>query len=754
MPLNVENLPNATGGVYRGTPMKLKDNCCNEIDCSDDERTKNFFLAITNHHHTCFRRLLGQRVDIANIRDTKNNYSALNFALYCSNSYALTYFLQKGLFENSDINWDVCNYLHNNYANTVECMEVLAEFKMISEEQINEFLSHATLMPDKLMLEFLKRGFLLSLKSPVFFVKVVEPNVLSELFDSFIKVDEYKDITIDYSNFYKNHFEAGITIATQMEIIEAIGSRRANKKLFGHPVINIFLDFKWRELSRLFHLNFWLYIFFVCSCVPYILLKLHNSEDWINIFCFFTALGVIYLMVRECLQLAMDYKQYLWDPWNYMEWAMIGLVIALCVNHTFDKYTLNWMCSLTILLLSSELLQMLAYMPTLSLALRMHMFQMVMKSFLKNFVFYSLFVAAFGLCFYIMIGLNGEPKESGLNGFNSTVNVILKCTALMIGELDASEMEFHDTFSIVLFLAFIYVVTIVLFNLINGTAISDVLEIEKDAKINEALQRLKFLAAMDLHYKAWQKLHFLNDNCIVRNSQRLILDKVKIYTNTGEATAFFRFPTTQDETHHAPNTLTRGLSQEATDSRTNIDSAEDVVELDPQETEAFIHHQTQHATTDGTSDNDEVGVEVEEIVDNDNEETVGESEPPASPAETETFTHDQTHRILNTITSKLRDVAKPFRTCINNGNADDFIEIELETFKRDRHNIGPGFFVCDPIVLDDRTTQCVKDIAKKSQNMKDDREQARNKMRMVIEETLALFYLRTRNGSLPNIEWN
>ncbi|XP_059225902.1 transient receptor potential cation channel protein painless [Stomoxys calcitrans] len=450
----------------------MVDDCCYP---DESWRNKEFFLAIQNHDNRCFDRLFNH-VDIQIVTQPvlNENYSAPRFALYCSNVYALQKLLATGLFQETHIK--LCDALFNindKYSKTADCIQVLANLQKISEEDVTAFVKAIEFVPEKFLLELLKKGLFLPIKSPEFVVTKVRPTVLSELFDSLIDMNENRFMSIDYSTFDKKKaVKDGITIATQMEIIEAIASRETHQQLLAHPIIQLFLDLKWRELSRLFYLNFCLYIFFVCSCVSYILCKLHEYEIWTGFFCALTVFGMIYLIVRECLHLGIDYKQYLRDLRNYMAWIMIILLIVLVLSKHSDN--LNWKCSLTILLLLTELLQMFAYLPTLPWALHIHMFWMVMKSFMKNFLFYSLFVGAFGLCFYIMIGLNGEPKEN-LNGFNSTVNVVLKTTAMMIGELDTSSMKFNDPFTIALFLGFIFVVTIVLYNLINGSAIHDIL---------------------------------------------------------------------------------------------------------------------------------------------------------------------------------------------------------------------------------------------------------------------------------------
>uniref|UniRef100_A0A1I8NP18 Ion transport domain-containing protein n=1 Tax=Stomoxys calcitrans TaxID=35570 RepID=A0A1I8NP18_STOCA len=501
--------------------------CCTRGDCCMGEKNEKFFLAIKNHHKKCFDRLLEEGANY--IEAGYSNIRPLVYALICINSYALRILLAKDDVAEFDPQFDVFMNLvfcyerstHIEISDFGKCLDVLLKYQCLDINDtdmdgrtIVHLSSH---LSDECVLEILKRGSLLAIKTydGELAISNIRPNVLNAFFDSLIirenDTGSWK-ITMDYSNFYYRptgvaNANADANFATQMEIVKAIAETETNKKLLEHPLITVFLDLKWRQLSGLFYLNFWLYMFFVCACVPYILFKLGNHEKWSQIFCGLTALGVSYLVVRECLQLKINFRKYLREPVNYMEWLLIALVIVLCIRNDFERYTLNLICSLTIMLLTIELFQLLGSLPFMSLALRMHMFQMVLKSFLKNFLLYSIFVAAFSLCFYIMIGRSGEASE-GLNGFTNPPKAFLKSLVMMVGELDAGELQLNDYFTTALFLGFVFVVTIVLFNLINGSAIHDILEIEEDAKINEAEQRVKLLTANYDNLNTWKLSSF------------------------------------------------------------------------------------------------------------------------------------------------------------------------------------------------------------------------------------------------------
>ncbi|XP_075168921.1 transient receptor potential cation channel protein painless-like [Haematobia irritans] len=480
--------------------------CCNLEDItSNGERNEKLFVAIMNHHNHCFDRLLDMGADYK--RPGYSSVPPLEYAAGCVNSYALGVLLAKGVSFRAG-----CSYLLYNVVKCFErsskfdlkdfvrCLDLLVRFKHIDINQLdglgNTILHHSTHLSDACVLEILKQGYSLAIRNKAGELPVssIKSDILKAHFDGLI-IKEYDTeswkITFDYNNFL--HLPNGNKdAASQMEIFKAIAKMETNKKLLEHPLIMIFLDLQWQQLSYLFYLNFSLYLLFVASCIPFILLKLSDYPLMSRIFCGLTVLGVLYLIVRESLQLYMNWRKYVKSTINYMEWLMIVLVLILCCESNFDTDTRKLLCSLTILLITTEFFQLLGSLPFMSLSLRMHMFQMVAKSFLKNFLLPSIFVASFSLCFYIMIGRR-EDTENDLNSFSNPPRAFVKSIVMMIGELDASDLKLDGVFINCLFLAFVFLVTIVLFNLINGAAIHDILEIEEDAKVNETKQRIKLL---------------------------------------------------------------------------------------------------------------------------------------------------------------------------------------------------------------------------------------------------------------------
>lgn len=119
------------------------------------------------------------------------------------------------------------------------------------------------------------------------------------------------------------------------------------------------------------------------------------------------------------------------------------------------------------------------------------MLDAVFRSFLKSFLLYSIFVITFTLCFYIMFGKpeinaakeddvatpsaakDDDEDDGEFSQFKSPLGALAKTIVMLTGEFDAGDLKFDTFCSYLLFLLFVFTMTIVLFNLLNGLAVSD-----------------------------------------------------------------------------------------------------------------------------------------------------------------------------------------------------------------------------------------------------------------------------------------
>ena len=99
------------------------------------------------------------------------------------------------------------------------------------------------------------------------------------------------------------------------------------------------------------------------------------------------------------------------------------------------------------------------------------MFYRVLKTFSTFLVWYSLFLFAFGLGFYILLHEDNGGAEREYAFFDHLGLCLVKTFSMFIGELEFSDIPFNSPFSYIFFLTFVFLIVVVLMNLLNGLAV-------------------------------------------------------------------------------------------------------------------------------------------------------------------------------------------------------------------------------------------------------------------------------------------
>ncbi|XP_039481261.1 transient receptor potential cation channel protein painless [Drosophila santomea] len=417
------------------------------------------------------------------------------------------------------------------------------------------------------MQELLKHGAYIGSKSAfgTLPIKDMPPEVLEEHFDSCITTngerpgEQNYEIIIDYKNLMRQERDSGSGVDSgktsvnlnqlhdEMAPIAFIAESKEMRHLLQHPLISSFLFLKWHRLSVIFYLNFLIYSLFTASIITYTLLKFHESDQraLTAFFGLLSWLGIGYLILRESIQWIMSPVRYFWSITNIMEVALITLSIFTCMESNFDKETQRVLAVFTILLVSMEFCLLVGSLPVLSISTHMLMLREVSNSFLKSFTLYSIFVLTFSLCFYILFGktvekdqLNSttpapsqeakEDDDGDFNTFTKPIEALIKTIVMLTGEFDASSIKFTSIYTYLIFLLFVFFMTIVLFNLLNGLAVNDTQVIKAQAELNGAICRTNVLSRYEQVLTGHGRAGFLLGNHIFRSiCQRLM----NIYPN-------------------------------------------------------------------------------------------------------------------------------------------------------------------------------------------------------------------------------
>ena len=114
------------------------------------------------------------------------------------------------------------------------------------------------------------------------------------------------------------------------------------------------------------------------------------------------------------------------------------------------------------------------------------MFSTVVGTFLRFLAWYAIIIVAFGIAFYIMFHQDhaGAELNADYPFFDTLALALFKTSAMFVGELEFADIPFtSNALSNVTFLAFIFLIVVVLMNLLNGLAVSDTGLIRDEAEV-------------------------------------------------------------------------------------------------------------------------------------------------------------------------------------------------------------------------------------------------------------------------------
>jgi len=181
------------------------------------------------------------------------------------------------------------------------------------------------------------------------------------------------------------------------------------------------------------------------------------------------------------------------SPENWIEVALIAMahIILLCEVDSIQFR--SQLAAVAIFLSWMELVLLIGRHPRVSAYVEM--FKVVTWNFLKFLAWYSVLILAFALSFYLLF----KDTATDPGNFRNPGLAMFKSAVMATGEFDASNIPFGDDIntSHLLFVLFIFLVSIVLFNLLNGLAVSDTQAIRKDAELVGIIYRAKLITYIE-----------------------------------------------------------------------------------------------------------------------------------------------------------------------------------------------------------------------------------------------------------------
>lgn len=289
------------------------------------------------------------------------------------------------------------------------------------------------------------------------------------------------------------------------------------RQLLKHPVFTSFIYLKWHRIQRFFFFNLAFYVIFWALLTSYILgvygdqnnLESNNAtgnktginindmeeESYLNRFSeplrVLVGIFLLLLIARELFQLAISPVRYVFSPENWLEIALIGVTLSILFGNQLAR---PQMSAIAILLSWAELILLIGRHPSNST--NIEMLKTVSWNFFKFLAWYSILIIAFALSFYILFR---DSKESDDNFFLDPGMSIFKTVVMLTGEFDAGSIPFvdHPGVSHLLFVLFVFLIAIVLFNLLNGLAVSDTQAIRADAELVGYVSQVKLVSYIE-----------------------------------------------------------------------------------------------------------------------------------------------------------------------------------------------------------------------------------------------------------------
>jgi len=369
----------------------------------------------------------------------------------------------------------------------------------------------------------------------------IDPSVLEHFLDACIDSNDESPLQQDYMLSFDYNFLKPIKgshesksgkkqqyFDPEMPPLNYLTRKHKFKHLLKHPVITSFLTLKWKKIRFMYFTNFAFYSLFLVVLTWCSFLKgnvkdesneghgngnttekpdpvsegetIKQNESNLNgdgsehtvAFTFLCTLLAI-LVLREAFQFFMSPKAYVKYSQNWLLWVIIVTTVNVCLD-TATNVCPECM-AVSLLLAWAQFVSFLGGFPVLSVQLEM--LKAVAWTFLTFIICYCPLFFAFGISFYTMFRNSGSTED---DFFSSNLGMsMLKIFIMFAGEFEASDIPFDAApyTSHLVFIVFVFLISIVLLNLLNGLAVSDAQSIRNDAEILSLSARVKLISYIE-----------------------------------------------------------------------------------------------------------------------------------------------------------------------------------------------------------------------------------------------------------------
>lgn len=324
----------------------------------------------------------------------------------------------------------------------------------------------------------------------------IMPELLKEQFDNCITTnnipmsDKNFEITFDYNNFvppplkdYDPEKMINEKFENEMFSIENLSKTKHHKHLLQHPLIASYLTLKWQYYSFMFYINFGLNVIFSLLILTYAMLShfIESTNFLLKILWIILCIFLTIIFIRETFQICNLPRIYYKNVGNYFLIAIF--VLSILIMNKISENISKTCIAIIILLTFGNIILLTGSLSFMSFAIHLEMLQIVTINFMKSLLLYANILIAFALCFYILLhekmdAEKNDKNDNDENEINKFSNVFLtmgKIVIMMTGEFDASNIKFSaNSLLYLVFFMFLFLVSIILMNLLNGLAVNDI----------------------------------------------------------------------------------------------------------------------------------------------------------------------------------------------------------------------------------------------------------------------------------------
>lgn len=214
----------------------------------------------------------------------------------------------------------------------------------------------------------------------------------------------------------------------------------------------------------------------------------------------FTIFFTTYVTFRRVIQVIFCSTEHRKSLENYSNIFLSILIVVFLVVFLIVvqmKFHSSTFAAICIILITYEFFELAGTFWHFSIYAEM--FIAVAKSSIKSLQLYAIFLPAFSLLFYILLRDDTseilDESEPNLNKFPTLGSSVLKTIVMSAGEFDVINVNFApNAISIYVFVGFLFLISTVFMNLLNGLAVSDTHEIQCKAELTSFWRRCQVLA--------------------------------------------------------------------------------------------------------------------------------------------------------------------------------------------------------------------------------------------------------------------